>query len=45
VKAIIMGSAISIEDTAKKVDDGCPHVASTPFPIDFQAVYDLGCQF
>src|SRR6266404_5905894 len=29
----------------KKATDESFHVAFTPFPIDFQAVYGLGCQF
>jgi hypothetical protein len=40
-----MGSAISIEDTAKKVADGCPHVACTPFRFDLQGLDGLGCKF
>jgi hypothetical protein len=45
VKAISMGSAISRGGREKKAAAGSSHVAFTPFVIDFQAVYGLGCQF
>jgi len=40
-----MGRALSRGGNEKKAVDGSAHVAFTPFPIDFQAVYGLGCQF
>jgi hypothetical protein len=45
VKAISMGRALSRGGREKKATDGSAHVAFTPFAIDFQAVYGLGCQF
>src|SRR3954467_12082992 len=45
VKAISMCRARSRGGREQKATDGSSHVAFTPFPIDFQAVYDLGCQF
>src|SRR5882724_5977147 len=45
VKAISMCRAISRGGREKKAADGRSHVAFTPFTIDFQAVYGLGCQF
>jgi hypothetical protein len=45
VKAISIGSAISRGETEKKVDDGCPHVACTPFSSDLQGLDGLGCKF
>jgi hypothetical protein len=45
VKAIIIRSAIFRGSTEKKVDDGCPHVACTPFSFDLQELDSLGCQF
>jgi hypothetical protein len=40
-----MCSAISRQGKEKKAADGSAHVAFTPLPIDFQAVYGSGCQF
>jgi len=40
-----MGRVISRGGREKKAAGGSSHVAFTPFPIDFQAVYGLGCQF
>jgi hypothetical protein len=40
-----MGRAISIGEIEQKAVDGSSHVAFTPFAIDFQEVYGLGCQF
>src|SRR4029450_3153398 len=45
VKAISMGRALSRGGREKKATNGSSHVAFTPFSIDFQAVYGLGCQF
>jgi hypothetical protein len=45
VKAISMGRVLSRGGREKKAASGSSHVAFTPFPIDSQAVYDLGCQF
>jgi hypothetical protein len=40
-----MCRALSRGAREKKAADGSSHVAITPFVIDFQAVYGLGCQF
>jgi hypothetical protein len=40
-----MGRALSRGGREKTATDGSAHVAFTPFLIDFQAVYALGCQF
>jgi hypothetical protein len=40
-----MCRALSRGGREKKAADGSSHVAFTPFIIDFQAVYVLGCQF
>jgi hypothetical protein len=40
-----MGSAIAKGGGEKTAADGSAPVAFTPFLIDFQAVYALGCQF
>src|SRR2546427_13279119 len=45
VKAISMCRALSGGGIEQKAADGSSHVAFTPFAIDFQAVYGLGCQF
>src|SRR6266702_5740438 len=45
VKAISICRAISRGGREKKAAEGSAHVAFTPFAIDFQAVYGLGCQF
>src|SRR2546428_3871456 len=45
VKASSMYRALSRGGREKKATNGSSHVAFTPFPIDFQAVYSLGCQF
>src|SRR6266699_1757253 len=45
VKAISMGRVLSRGGREKKAASGSSHVAFTPFPIDSQAVYGLGCQF
>jgi hypothetical protein len=45
VKAINMGRALSRGGREKKAIDSSAHIAFTPFPIDFQAVYSLGRQF
>jgi hypothetical protein len=45
VKAISMGRALSRGGREKKATNGSSHVACTPFSMDFQAVYGLGCQF
>ena len=37
--------ALSRGGREKKAADGRSHIAFTPFTIDFQAVYGLGCQF
>src|SRR2546422_10880371 len=44
-KAISMCRALSRRGREKTAADGSSHVAFTPFIIDFQAVYGLGCQF
>jgi len=40
-----MCRALSRGGGEKKATDGKSHVAFTPFVIDLQAVYGLGCQF
>jgi hypothetical protein len=40
-----MCSALSRGGIEQKAADGSSPVAFTPFAIDFQAVYGLGCQF
>src|SRR6266704_7228947 len=45
VKAISICRALSRGGREKKAANGSSHVAFTPFTIDFQAVYGLGCQF
>jgi hypothetical protein len=45
VKAISICRALSRGGREKKAADGSFHVAFTPFAIDSQAVYGLGCQF
>src|SRR5262245_50507985 len=45
VKAISMCRALFREGREPKATDGSAHVAFTPFLIDFQAVYGIGCQF
>jgi hypothetical protein len=40
-----MCSATSRQGKEQKAADGSAHVAFTPLPIDFQAVYGSGCQF
>ena len=45
VQAISLCRALSRGGRAKKAANGSSPVAFTPFVIDFQAVYGLGCQF
>src|SRR5262247_3727750 len=45
VQAISMCRALSRGGRENKATDGSAHVAFTPFLIDFQAVYGIGCQF
>jgi hypothetical protein len=45
VKAIIMRSALSRGDTGKKAEDENLYCAFTPFSVDLQGLYGLGCRF
>jgi hypothetical protein len=40
-----MGRALSRGGIEQKAANGNSYVAFTPFVIDFQTVYGLGCQF
>src|SRR6266567_962583 len=45
VKTISMCKALFRGGREQKATNGSAHVAFTPFLIDFQAVYGIGCQF
>jgi hypothetical protein len=40
-----MRSALSWGDTEKKVDDGNPYFACTPFSVEWQGLCGSWCQF